>query len=88
MGFKVEFRKSKKAAEWNDDYDSLLELAEDNDIVIESECEAGVCGTCRTKLLSGKVDMEITDGLEPGDEEQNMILPCVAVPLSDVVLKA
>lgn len=88
MALKIEFRKSRESIEWDESYDSILELAEDNGIDIESECEAGVCGTCRTKLLAGRVSMEITDGLEPGDQEQNIILPCVAIPVTDIVLKA
>ncbi len=88
MALKVRFKKSGRTVEWSDIYANLLELAEDNDIEIESECEAGVCGTCKTRLISGRVDMELTDGLEPEDEEENMILPCVAVPVTDIVLDA
>lgn len=87
MAIQVEFKLSGKTAQWDDGYESILELAEENGIEIETECEAGVCGTCKTRLLSGKVDMEVEDGLEDADIEQNMILPCVAVPLTDVVLE-
>ncbi|MGM0452403.1 MAG: 2Fe-2S iron-sulfur cluster-binding protein, partial [Thermodesulfobacteriota bacterium] len=41
-----------------------MEVAEENGIEIETECEAGVCGTCKIRLLSGEVDMEVDDGLE------------------------
>ncbi|MBW1990439.1 MAG: 2Fe-2S iron-sulfur cluster binding domain-containing protein [Deltaproteobacteria bacterium] len=88
MTMKVEFKKSGKSAQWDGRHDSLLELAEDSGVSIDSECRQGFCGTCKTKLLSGEVDMDVTDGLDEGDEEENMILPCVAVPKTDVDLDA
>ncbi len=45
-----------------------------------------VFGSCTTKLLAGKVDMGLDDGLEEEDRQNNMILPCVSTPLTDVVL--
>ncbi|MFO7964062.1 MAG: 2Fe-2S iron-sulfur cluster binding domain-containing protein [Desulfobacterales bacterium] len=83
---KVEFKKSGKTATWDDSYENILELAEENGIEIETECEAGVCGTCKTKMLSGDVHMEVDDGLDDDDRAENYILPCVAVPKTDVVL--
>jgi len=87
MAITVEFKKSGKTAKWDDSFDNLLELAEDNGIEIETDCEAGVCGTCKVRLISGKVDMEVADGLEDEDINANMILPCVAVPVTDIVLE-
>lgn len=88
MSLKVEFAKSGKTIAWSDAYDSLLELAEKEGIEIENNCRQGVCGECKVKLLSGKVSMETTDGLDFEDEQENMILPCVAVPETDVVIDA
>jgi glycine betaine catabolism B len=88
MAIRVEFKTSGKVVDWNDRYDSILELARANGVEIDSDCEAGICGTCKIRLLSGKVDMEVEDGLEDDDIEQNMILACVAVPLDDIVLEA
>ncbi|MFW6053055.1 MAG: 2Fe-2S iron-sulfur cluster-binding protein [Desulfosalsimonas sp.] len=88
MTFKVEFAASKKTAQWDGSHESLLELAEENGIKIETECEAGICGTCKTRLISGEVDMEVDDGLEDEDRDQNMVLPCVAVPKTDISLDA
>lgn len=87
MPITVEFKTSGKTAQWDDSYESLLELAEENGIEIETDCEAGVCGTCKVRLISGKVDMEVEDGLEDEDAAANMILPCVSVPLTDIVLE-
>jgi ferredoxin len=88
MSLKVEFRQSGKTVDWDPKYETLLELADAHGVAMDSECEQGFCGTCKIKLISGRVDMETTDGLEPEDEEAGMILPCVAVPTSDVVLEA
>jgi ferredoxin len=88
MTFIVDFRKSGKKVPWNDRFESLLDLAEENGIDIENACREGVCGTCKIRLLSGEVDMEITDALEDEDLKQNMILACVAKPKSDLVVEA
>ena len=88
MGYKVEFRTSKKVLEWDDRFENILELAEENGIDIEYECRQGYCGNCKVKLLSGKVDMETEEGLEGEEIKDGFILTCVAVPKSDVVLEA
>lgn len=88
MSIKVEFQKSGKTVDWNDHVESILDLAQENGISIETDCEQGFCGTCKHKLLSGEVDMETDDGLDNADLEQNMILPCVSVPKTDIVMDA
>ena len=88
MALKVEFRKSGKVVEWDGKFENILELAEDNGVEVESQCRQGFCGTCMTRMLSGKVEMETTDGLMPDDEKAGMILLCQAVPKTDVVLDA
>lgn len=88
LAINVEFKISGKTDKWCDSYDNILDMARANGINIDAECEAGICGTCKVRVLSGKVEMEVQDGLDDEDLEQNMILPCVAVPLSDLVLEA
>ena len=67
---KVEFRKSGKVVEWQDRFESILELAEDQGIQIPFECRQGFCGECKVKMISGEVHMEETQGLENGDETE------------------
>ncbi|MGM0427766.1 MAG: 2Fe-2S iron-sulfur cluster-binding protein [Thermodesulfobacteriota bacterium] len=86
MELTVEFKRSQKIAKWQDRFENILELAEDHGIEIDSDCQQGFCGTCKTELLSGDVHMEVTDGLEAEDMKQNMILPCVARPTTDIVI--
>lgn len=88
MGLTVEFRGTKKTLEWDDRYETILDMAEQNGIDIDSDCEIGVCGTCRTKLISGEVDMEEDSGLDDSDLDQNMILPCVSIPKTDIIIDA
>jgi ferredoxin len=88
MAFKITFQKSGKTFDWESSFDNLLDFAEAKGIPIESGCRMGVCGSCKVKLLSGSVTMETEDGLEDGDRANQMILPCVALPESDLVVEA
>jgi ferredoxin-NADP reductase len=56
---------------------TLLEAAEEHGIRIPSSCRQGQCGTCKTKLLSGKVRMEVETGLDPYSKAQGFVLTCV-----------
>jgi len=84
-GFEVDFARSNIADVWTDCDSPLLELAEENDVEIESGCRAGSCGTCTTVLLSGSIDYLHRPGAPLAEGE---ILPCIAIPTSDVVLDA
>jgi len=86
MSFKITFQKSGKTFDWESSFNNLLDFAEAKGIQMESSCRIGVCGSCKVKLLSGSVTMETEDGLEDGDRADRMILPCVAVPESDLVI--
>ena len=67
---------------------TVLEASEDVGVNIEYSCRVGTCGVCRTKLLSGTVTMEVQDGLEPGDKENNIILACQAKSTADLSVDA
>ncbi len=62
---------------------TLLELAEANNIPLESGCRSGQCGSCTLRLLAGQVKYTVANVDVPEGE----CLPCVAVPLSEVVLE-
>jgi ring-1,2-phenylacetyl-CoA epoxidase subunit PaaE len=48
-------------------------------------CKAGVCATCRAKVLKGSVEMKTNYGLSPEEVEQGYVLTCQSVPTSDGV---
>ena len=68
--------------------ETLLESSEKNGVLIPSGCRQGVCGTCRTRLLSGRVRMETEEGLNDELRSQGFILPCVSRPIGDITLDA
>jgi stachydrine N-demethylase, reductase component len=68
--------------------ETLLESSEKNGVLIPSGCRLGSCGTCATKLLSGKVKMEREEALNDELRSLGYILPCVSRALSDITLDA
>lgn len=66
---------------------SVLENARAAGLPAPFACKAGVCATCRAKVVSGEVKMKTNYGLSPEETAQGYVLTCQAVPLSeDVVL--
>ena len=49
-------------------------------------CKAGVCCTCKAKLISGKVTMDVNYALEEEEVEQGYILTCQSHPASEKVV--
>lgn len=68
------------------DGENVLDAGLNQGLDLPYSCKGGVCSTCKAKLLEGKVDMDITHGLEPGEIEQGFILTCQAHPISDKVV--
>jgi ferredoxin len=65
----------------------LLISAELGSIDWPSSCRNGTCRTCIGQLLSGEVHYEIEwPGLSAEEKTGGCVLPCVAYPVSDVVL--
>ncbi len=53
-------------------------------------CKDGACGSCKCKMLSGKVvhGVHQTKALTPDEEAAGLVLTCCAVPQSDLVLES
>lgn len=83
----VTFTRSGKSAPLPPDK-TVLEVAEEAGVEIDYSCRTGVCGTCKVKLLSGQVTMEVEDGLEPEEKAQGIILACQAKATGDVEVEA
>jgi ferredoxin-NADP reductase/DMSO/TMAO reductase YedYZ heme-binding membrane subunit len=67
---------------------TILELAESLGVPIPYDCHSGVCGQCKTRLLSGSVVMAAEDALDPLDRANGLILACQARCRDDVVVDA
>ena len=48
-------------------------------------CKGGVCGTCRARLVSGDVEMDVNYALEPDELAAGVVLTCQSHPTSDEV---
>lgn len=66
----------------------LLQSMEEGGVRWPSSCRNGTCRTCIGKLLSGSVRYEVAwPGLLAEEKEEGYVLPCVAHPCSDVLLR-
>lgn len=83
--FQVKFVRSEKTLTWDQSKGSLLDLAEQQGINVDSGCRAGNCGTCMTAIHAGDVDYL----MQPGDmPEGGTCLLCTAIPTTDLELDA
>ena len=65
----------------------LLLAAERVGLALASSCRNGTCRTCIGQLVSGRVMYRIEwPGLSAEEKAAGRVLPCVAYPLSNVVL--
>jgi ferredoxin len=67
---------------------TVLEAAEEAGVEIPFECRSGICGQCKTKLVSGRVSMEVQDALTPSDRSKGLILACQARAAGGLVVDA
>ncbi|WP_145552168.1 class I ribonucleotide reductase maintenance protein YfaE [Yersinia mollaretii] len=63
---------------------NLLETLEHHQVQIEYQCRSGYCGSCRLRLLKGKVSYS-----QPplAFIQPNEILPCCCQPLGDIEIE-
>ena len=54
----------------------MLDAAARAGIELPFSCRAGVCSTCRTKVVSGAVEMAQNYALEEWELEQGYVLAC------------
>jgi ferredoxin-NADP reductase/DMSO/TMAO reductase YedYZ heme-binding membrane subunit len=83
----VRFQRAGKTAELPAEF-TVLEAAEDASVTIPFECRSGICGQCKTHLISGTVTMDVQDALTPADRAKHLILACQARAVGDVVVDA
>lgn len=64
---------------------SVLDGAQKGRPDLPFACKGGVCGTCRAKVVDGKVDMRRNFALDPAEVEAGFVLTCQSHPLSEQV---
>ncbi len=79
----VTFMPDGRQAQWHDDCESLLVLAEESGLSPDYNCRAGLCNTCMCTLVSGEVDYfeEPLDDVPAGK-----VLLCCSRPKGPVVV--
>ena len=83
--YRVEFAKTRRVIECPEGT-TVLEAARRAGMRLPSSCTKGVCGTCKSKLISGAVDMKPAGGIRPREIEAGMRLLCCSKPMSDLVV--
>jgi ferredoxin len=79
----VSFARSGLEVRWGSSFQSLLELAEACDVPVRWACRTGVCHTCETGLVAGKIDYRPDPVDAPADGN---VLICCSRPAGDVVI--
>lgn len=65
--------------------EKLLDVLLADGVEAPYSCREGHCGACAATLVSGGVEMEANDVLEPADLAEGLILVCQSRPESDLV---
>ena len=65
---------------------SILDAARRSGLDVPYACKAGVCSTCKGKLLEGEVRMDRNFALTPAEVAQGFVLCCQSHPLSNKVV--
>ena len=79
----VNFLRSGVALRWDARFRTLLELAEACAVPVKWSCRSGVCHTCESGLVDGRIAYT-PEPLDPPPE--GVALICCATPVSDVTL--
>ena len=65
---------------------TVLEAALAADLDAPYACKAGVCSTCRAKVVEGETELEANYALEDYEVERGYVLTCQCRPLSDEIV--
>jgi ring-1,2-phenylacetyl-CoA epoxidase subunit PaaE len=65
---------------------SILDGASAAGIEVPFSCTSGVCGTCRAKLIEGRVRMERCYALDKAEVAEGFVLTCQSHPLTERVV--
>jgi ring-1,2-phenylacetyl-CoA epoxidase subunit PaaE len=65
---------------------SILDAALENSMDVPFACKAGVCSTCRCRVIEGEVEMASNHALEDYEVEKGYVLSCQSFALTDKVV--
>ena len=65
---------------------TILDAALENALDAPFACKAGVCSTCKCKVLEGEVEMIANHALEDYEVDRGYVLSCQSFPISDRVV--
>jgi len=65
---------------------TILDAALQNAMDAPYACKAGVCSTCRCRVLEGEVEMVANHALEDYEVEKGYVLSCQSFPVTDRVV--
>lgn len=86
LGMQVTLEGRRRTVAFDPDRGSILENARAAGLPAPFACKAGVCATCRAKLVSGEVEMKVNYGLSEDEVARGYALTCQAVPLTEGVV--
>jgi ferredoxin-NADP reductase len=85
LSFSVRLARSGKTFTMNDT-ETVLAAARKAGVPVPSSCGQGLCGTCKTRVLEGDVDMQHNGGIRQREIDKGLRLLCCSRPQSDLVL--
>ena len=85
--YSVEFVRSGQTFTCAED-ENVLDAAYAAGLSPVSSCGQGMCGTCKTTMISGTVDMQHNGGIRPREIARNKVLICCSKPTSDLTIDA
>jgi ferredoxin-NADP reductase len=84
-GFEITFAKSERTIICGPDK-TILQAAKEAGLRLPSACARGMCGTCKSRMISGEVNMKHEGGIRQREIDQGMVLICCSKPLKDTVI--
>ncbi|MBV8913702.1 MAG: iron-sulfur cluster-binding domain-containing protein, partial [Acetobacteraceae bacterium] len=85
-GFKVVFSRSGRTITCAPGT-TVLNAARTAGLRLPSACQKGVCGTCKSRMAEGTVDMRHGGGIRQREIDAGMVLLCCSTPTSNLVIE-
>lgn len=65
---------------------NILDAANEQGAELPYSCKAGVCSTCKCKVVEGEVEMDVSIGLEDYEVKEGFVLSCQSYPVTNQVV--